>query len=124
MPIVRGTLNIDVGPLKLLSTLGDPSFTCEDDHRLGPLRWWPVLLTFDRRSDGSDGANISDVHGGGTSISRAVSLPSLDPFLAYYVRHERSRMRHVEVCSDVHFRSIGIETGDLVTVTPVLTPDT
>lgn len=89
MRLVPGTLNLDGRPAALLGELGEPTVTCEPRHRLGPLRFWPVLL------------EAGDLTG---------------PVIAYYVRHVRSRMGHLEFCADVHLRSLGLSDGDLVTV--------
>lgn len=92
MPLVHGTLNLDAPPDALLPHLDEPTVLCEVDHRLGPLRFWPVLLRSDKLKD---------------------------PVAAYYVRHVHSSMGHLEFCSDVHLRSMGLSDGSVVEVVPL-----
>lgn len=92
MPLVPGSLNLGGRPEDLLAAVGEPTVLIEHDHRLGSLRCWPVLLHSEHFAA---------------------------PVAAYYIRHLRSQMTHMEFCSDVHLRSLGLENGDVVRVQPL-----
>lgn len=85
-----GTLNLRVDDVEAaVAALGEPGFLTDTDNtKLGPLRWWPVVLTRGlRRED------------------------------AFVVRHEHTGTGYIEVMAERCFRDLGWLDGDRVGVT-------
>lgn len=85
-PLSPGTLNArpDEDPADAATSLGPPAFeTDQDNERLGPLRWWPVVVSWE----------AGEASG-------------------FLVRHPRSRASYLEIMAETHFRSLGLADGD------------
>jgi CTP-dependent riboflavin kinase len=88
---VPGTFNVRVRDLESsVLLLGEPAALTEHESRIGPLRWWHVLLT----------------------VQPIERLPAL------VVRGQKSRAPYLEVVSDLRIRSLGVSDGETVLLTP------
>ncbi len=91
--LIRGTLNVRVDNLsRAVSSLGNAHFeTDKEDQRLGPLRWWRVMVTGEK-------------------------LP-LQGVRAFVVRHYKTGTTYLEVMSSVHFcDKFGLRNGDRINI--------
>jgi hypothetical protein len=78
--LARGTLNVRVGDLMgNISILGEPTFATEETAPRGPLKWWPISISFPERTK--------------------------HVFEAFVVRLKGSRATYLEIMSVTQFRA-------------------